>query len=133
MFKIIIGGATAHCTISGVSHASFSNDVSTLRATRRFLDFLPLSNDKRTLPTKIVTDPPDRKVAALSHLIPDDPNTPYDMIHVVKQIVDNADFFEVMPTFAENIVIGFARMEGHTGKFFNSSLNAFLLHDMFTV
>lgn len=112
--KEALGGATAHCTISGVSHASFSNDVSTLRATRRFLDFLPLSNDKRTLPTKIVTDPPDRKVAALSHLIPDDPNTPYDMIHVVKQIVDNADFFEVMPTFAENIVIGFARMEGHT-------------------
>lgn len=87
-----------------------------MRSLRRFVDFLPLSNDKTTLPTKPVTDPGNRSVKAMSQLIPDDPNTPYNMIHVLKEVVDHGDMFEVMPEYAKNIVTGFARMEGQTGK-----------------
>jgi len=112
--KEALGGASTHCTISGVSHGSFANDMSALRAIRKLLDFLPLSNDDSTLPSKPAMDPIDRKLDALSQLIPDDPNTPYDMIHVIKEVVDNGDLFEMMPEFAKNITTGFARMEGQT-------------------
>jgi len=81
---------------------------------RRFLDFLPSSNDKSTLPIKKITDPPDRLVPELERLVPDDPNTPYDMKDIIRQIVDHGDIFEIMPEMAQNIVTGFARMEGHT-------------------
>lgn len=112
--KEALGGASTHCTISGVSHDSFANDVAALRAIRKLLDFLPLSNDSSTLPFKTSMDPIGRKLDALTQLIPDDPNTPYDMIHVIKEVVDNGDLFEIMPEFAKNITIGFARMEGQT-------------------
>ena len=109
-----LGGASTHTAKSGVAHDSFANDVSALRAMRKLMDFLPSSNDKSTLPIKEVTDPPHRLVPAIQRLVPDDPNSPYDMKDVIKEIVDNGDLFEIMPDWAENIVTGFARMEGHT-------------------
>ena len=109
-----LGGASVHTAISGVAHESFPNDVAALRAMRRLLDFLPLSNDKNTLPKKDVTDPADRPINAIDHLVPDDPNTPYDMKDVITQVVDHGDIFEIMPDYATNIVTGFARMEGQT-------------------
>jgi propionyl-CoA carboxylase beta chain len=81
---------------------------------RRLLDFLPASNDKNTLPVKETTDPADRLVPSLERLVPDDPNTPYNMKDVIRETVDNGDFFEIMPAMAQNIVTAFARMEGHT-------------------
>lgn len=81
---------------------------------RRLLDFLPSSNDKSTLPIKEVTDPPDRDIELLDHLVPDDPNSPYDMKVVISKIVDDGDMFEIMPEYATNIVTGLARMEGRT-------------------
>ena len=81
---------------------------------RRLLDFLPSSNDKSTLPIKEVTDPPDRLVPAVERLVPDDPNTPYDMKDVIREVIDHGDMFEIMPDMAQNIVTAFARMEGRT-------------------
>jgi propionyl-CoA carboxylase beta chain len=109
-----LGGSKVHVSKSGVAHGDFENDVAAMRAMRRLLDFLPSSNDKATLPVKKVTDSPDRLVPQVERLVPDDPNTPYDMKDVIRQIVDNGDLFEIMPDMAKNIVIGFARMEGHT-------------------
>jgi len=109
-----LGGASTHCSVSGVAHASFSNDVTALHSLRSFLDFLPLSNEKDTLPRRQSTDPADRVVTALNQLIPDDTNIPYDMTHVVKQIIDHGDLFQIMPKFAKNMLTGFARMNGRT-------------------
>ena len=116
--KEALGGSTTHCSTSGVSHGSFPNDVIAMRSLRNFLDFLPLSNDKSTLPLKPVTDSGGRELPALTRLVPDDPNTPYDMIHVIREVVDHGDLFEIMPEYAKNIVTGFGRMEGQTGNFF---------------
>mmetsp|Transcript_24488 Transcript_24488/g.27336 ORF Transcript_24488/g.27336 Transcript_24488/m.27336 type:complete len:569 (+) Transcript_24488:98-1804(+) len=109
-----LGGSRVHVSKSGVAHGRFENDIATMKAMRRFLDFLPSSNDKSTLPIKKITDPPDRLVPELERLVPDDPNTPYDMKDIIRQIVDHGDIFEIMPEMAQNIVTGFARMEGHT-------------------
>jgi propionyl-CoA carboxylase beta chain len=109
-----LGGSKVHTTKSGVAHGDFANDVAALRAMRRLLDFLPSSNEKSTLPVKETTDPADRLVPEVERLVPDDPNTPYDMKDVIRQIVDHGELFEIQPAMAGNIVTGFARMEGHT-------------------
>ena len=110
-----LGGASVHTTKSGVAHGSFPNDVAALRAMRRLIDFLPSSNDKSTMPIKPnVTDPTTRLVPSLRRLVPDDPNTPYDMKHVIRETVDHGDMFEIMPNFAPNLVTAFGRMGGHT-------------------
>jgi propionyl-CoA carboxylase beta chain len=109
-----LGGSKVHVSKSGVAHGDFENDVAALRAMRRLIDFLPSSNDRATLPIKKVTDPGDRLVPQVERLVPDDPNTAYDMRDVIRQIVDNDDIFEIMPEMAQNIVTGFARFEGHT-------------------
>lgn len=109
-----LGGASVHTSKSGVAHDSFPNDVAAIRAMRRLLEFLPSSNDKTTLPIKVTDDPSNRLVPALERLVPDDPNTPYDMKDVIREVVDDGDIFEIMPDMSQNIVTAFARMEGHT-------------------
>jgi propionyl-CoA carboxylase beta chain len=114
-----LGGSTTHTTKSGVAHGAFPSDVAAMRAMRRLLSFLPSSNDKTTLPVLelaagLTVDPADRLVPALGRLVPDDPNTPYDMRDIIRLTVDHGDYFEIMPDFAKNIVTCFARMQGHT-------------------
>lgn len=109
-----LGGASVHATKSGVAHGTFANDVTALRGLRRLMDYLPLSNDPKSLPVKPSTDLPNRLVPSLGRLVPDDPNTPYDMKTVIKEIVDHHEMLEIMPDMARNIVTAFARMEGHT-------------------
>jgi hypothetical protein len=64
---------------------------------RRLLDFLPASNEKGTMPIKKITDPGDRLVPEIDRLVPDDPNTPYDMKDVIRRVVDHGELFEIMP------------------------------------
>jgi propionyl-CoA carboxylase beta chain len=109
-----LGGTGVHTSKSGVAHDSYPNDVAALRAMRRLIGFLPSSNDKSTLPVKNCDDPWDREVPGVELLVPDDPNSPYDIKEVVKEIVDDGDLFEIQPDMAPNIVTAFARMEGHT-------------------
>jgi propionyl-CoA carboxylase beta chain len=79
------------------------------------IDFLPSnSNVPESAVTKVTTDPPDRLVPAVGRLVPDDPNTPYDMKDVIREIVDHGDLFEIMPAYAGNIITSFARMNGQT-------------------
>jgi propionyl-CoA carboxylase beta chain len=92
-----LGGSKVHTSKSGVAHGDFANDVAALRAMRKLLDFLPSSNDKSTLPVKEATDPADRLVPQVARLVPDDPNTPYDVKDVIRHVVDHSDLFEIMP------------------------------------
>ncbi len=108
-----LGGAVTHTTKSGVADYAFENDVEALLQLRRFIDFLPASN-REAPPTRPCIDPIDREELSLDTLVPADPAKPYDMKELIQKVVDEGDFFELQPSHAGNIVIGFARMEGST-------------------
>ncbi len=108
-----LGGATMHSRTSGVAHGAFANDVEMLMQTRALMSYLPLSN-REGAPSVPCHDPIDRPSAVLDQIIPDNPNTPYDMRQVILQIVDNAEFFEIHRDFATNIIVGFGRIDGQS-------------------
>ena len=108
-----LGGAITHTAKSGVADRAFGDDVEALAEVRRFIDFLPPSNREQPpiWPTK---DPLDRSEPSLDTLVPGDPQKPYDMKELIAKIVDEGDFYETKPTHAQNIITGFARMDGAT-------------------
>jgi propionyl-CoA carboxylase beta chain len=108
-----LGGAKVHSEKSGVCDVSFRNDIEALLQARRLIDFLPLSNQSELprIPTK---DKADRISISLNTLVPENPNQSYNMKELIEKIVDEADFFEIQSMFAKNIIVGFARMEGHS-------------------
>ena len=108
-----LGGAITHTSKSGVADRAFENDVDGILQLRRFMDFLP-SNNKEKPPVRPTDDDPNREDMSLDTLIPDNPNKPYDMKELILKMVDEGDFFEVMPDYAGNIITGLARMEGST-------------------
>ena len=108
-----LGGAITHTTRSGVADLAFENDVEALLELRRFVDFLPSSN-RAPGPVRRTQDPRERDEPSLDTLVPANPNKPYDMKELITKVVDDADFFELQPNYAGNILIGFARMEGAT-------------------
>ena len=108
-----LGGARSHTKKSGVADLAFSDDLTLLKQARRMIDFLPLSNEDKP-PKRFTNDPIDRKSYNLDTLIPSNANNPYDIKELVFTLVDEEDFFEIQPNFAQNIVIGFARIAGST-------------------
>ncbi|HEX2581329.1 MAG TPA: acyl-CoA carboxylase subunit beta [Dongiaceae bacterium] len=108
-----LGGATAHSQKSGVADLAFANDVEALLETRRFLGYLPDSNRGRA-PSLPSDDPVDRVDNALDSLIPANPHQPYDMKELVTTIADEAEFFELQPDYARNIITGFIRLAGQS-------------------
>ncbi len=108
-----LGGAKVHTSRSSVADRAYDNDVEAILQMRRLMDFLPAHNQSGVpvLPTR---DSADRVEPSLDTLIPDSPNQPYDINELILKVVDEGDFFEIQEAFAANIVIGFARMEGHT-------------------
>ncbi|XP_025090612.1 propionyl-CoA carboxylase beta chain, mitochondrial-like [Pomacea canaliculata] len=108
-----LGGAKTHTTMSGVAHKAFQNDVDALLQLREFFNFLPLSNQDPS-PVRKCDDPWDRSVPGLDTVVPLETTSAYDMKDIVLGIVDNQEFFEIMPNYARNIIIGFARMDGRT-------------------
>jgi propionyl-CoA carboxylase beta chain len=108
-----LGGATTHTTRSGVADLAFDNDVEALMMARRIIGFLPASNREQP-PVVPTEDRADRVEPSLDTLVPDNPNTPYDITELILKVVDDGDFFELQPDYARNIVIGFARMQGST-------------------
>lgn len=107
-----LGGAVTHSTKSGVADLALENDIEAIHQTRRFIDFLPLSN-KEDAPFRPTSDVGERLEMSLDTLIPDNPNKPYDIKELIGKVVDEGDFFELQPSHAANIVIGFGRIEGH--------------------
>jgi acetyl-CoA carboxylase carboxyltransferase component len=108
-----LGGAHAHATRSGVTHFVVPDDRSAMDEVRYLLSFLP-QNNMEVAPFFTPLDRPDRKDEALTTIIPDSTNQPYDMIDVVQSIVDDGEFYEVHEYFAPNLIVGFARLDGYT-------------------
>lgn len=108
-----LGGATTHATKSGVTHFVGKDEEETLMMIRELLSFLP-SNNMEDGTIVASSDSENRECPKLQSLIPDDPNIPYDMKELIEEIVDERYFFEVMPGFAQNIIVGFARIGGRS-------------------
>ncbi|OWZ83100.1 acyl-CoA carboxylase subunit beta [Natranaerobius trueperi] len=108
-----LGGADAHNTKSGVGHFATDDDKDCLDSIRELLQFLP-SNNMEEPPVFEPSDDPNRKEEDLKDLIPENPNKPYDVRKVITRVVDDNYFFEVQESYAKNIVIGFARLNGRT-------------------
>ncbi|KAJ2402541.1 hypothetical protein GGI23_000641 [Coemansia sp. RSA 2559] len=108
-----LGGAAPHTRKSGVAHGAYDSDVEALARTRELLSYLPQSNRERAAP-RYSADPANRADAALDTLVPADSHMAYDIKDVVARIVDDARFFEIMPDYARNIVVAFARMGGRS-------------------
>lgn len=111
--KEVLGGAHTHCAISGVSHFMGENEEDTLMMVRELLSFLP-SNNMEDAPLMPSLEDNTREDPRLNDIVPADPNKPYDIKELIEAVVDQNYFFEVMPLFAQNIVIGLARMGGKT-------------------
>ncbi|MGE3163758.1 MAG: acyl-CoA carboxylase subunit beta [Planctomycetota bacterium] len=107
-----LGGAHTHHTRSGVAHFSAPNDRACLESIRQLMSYLP-SNNLEPPPFIPTDDPSDRGDVELRDIVPDNPEKPYDMRDVIRRVVDGDSFFEVQPGFAQNILIGFARLGGH--------------------
>ena len=107
-----LGGARTHNERSGVAHFASENDEACLSEIRTLLSYLPLNNheDPPYVPS---SDPGDREDPGLDDLIPRDSSKPYDIKTVIDRVVDVGSFFEVQAGFAQNIVIGFARVDGN--------------------
>lgn len=106
-----LGGAATHSQKSGVCHFTATDDKHCLLLIRELMNFIPSNNldDSPTLGSK---DTPDRINEALNTLIPDNPKKPYDMLAVISEVVDEGYFLEVHKNFAQNIIVGYARMNG---------------------
>ena len=106
-----LGGATTHNTKSGVAHFAAEDEKECLGLIRRLFSFIP-QNNMEDPPFVGTDDPSDRMDEALDTIVPDSPTKPYDMKEVIRKIVDNGDFFEVHEHWAQNIIVGFARLAG---------------------
>jgi acetyl-CoA carboxylase carboxyltransferase component len=108
-----LGGATVHTTISGVAHLAARDEAEALAVIRRILGYLP-QNNLSDPPQHSTADPSDRRDTALDTIVPDDPSKPYDMHDVISGIVDDRDFLEIQPGWAQNMIVGFARLGGES-------------------
>ncbi len=106
-----LGGAMTHNSKSGVAHFMGESEETTLMMMRELLSFLP-SNNMEDSPVRTCTDDVRREDEKLQTLIPEDPNKPYDIKELIESVVDDKYFFEVMPHFAQNIVVGYAWLGG---------------------
>jgi acetyl-CoA carboxylase carboxyltransferase component len=107
-----LGGASTHTTRSGVAHLAAPDEAEALVAVRRVLGHLPQNN--LVDPPRLTTTAGGRDQSALDTIVPDDPSRPYDMHDVIATIVDDGDFLELQPGWAQNILIGFARIDGRS-------------------
>jgi methylmalonyl-CoA decarboxylase alpha subunit len=117
-----LGGAETHNTKSGVAHFMAENEEECLQQIRRLLSFLPSNNLEETYVVEC-NDDLNRLSPQLNDIIPDNPNKPYDMKNIIREVVDNNDFFEIHSHFSENIIVGFGRFNGiSTGIIANQPL-----------
>ncbi|UCG28678.1 MAG: acyl-CoA carboxylase subunit beta [Bacteroidales bacterium] len=108
-----LGGAMTHNSRSGVAHFIGEDDESTMIMIRELLSFLP-SNNMEDPPVKPGSDDVERVDEKLQNIVPVDPNKPYDIKEIITTVADDHNFLEVMPHYAENIVVGFIRLDGKT-------------------
>ena len=109
----VLGGASVHATRSGVAHFAADNEEEGLEIIKALLSFLP-SNNREQAPFVETSDPAGRVADVLNDIIPDNPTKPYDMYEVIGNIVDDGRFLEVHQSWAKNIIVGFAHMNGRS-------------------
>jgi propionyl-CoA carboxylase beta chain len=107
-----LGGAMTHNTESGVAHFACEDESDCLQTIRLLLAYIP-QNNMEDPPALVPKDRPDREDLELSRIVPDEPDRPYDIKDVIGRIVDDSEFLEIQEHWARNIVIGFARLDGH--------------------
>jgi acetyl-CoA carboxylase carboxyltransferase component len=107
-----LGGALAHSTKSGVAQFMTETEEETLLLIRKLFSFIP-ANNMEDPPYVVPTDVIERRCEEFNSIIPENPNMPYDILDILHNTVDDGDFLEVAREFAQNIVVGFARMNGH--------------------
>jgi len=108
-----LGGAVVHASKSGVAHFACENEADAIASIKRLLDYIPQNNCEDP-PFADCTDPLDREDEALNHVVPENPNQPYDIKDVINAVIDSGSFFEVHEDFAQNIVVGFAHLGGRS-------------------
>jgi len=108
-----LGGAQIHASKSGVTHFITDNEEETLLLIKKLVSYIP-SNNLEEPPVVATTDPVERLCSDLNNIIPSNPNKPYNILDVIHSIVDDNEFLEVARNFAQNIVVGFARFNGHS-------------------
>jgi acetyl-CoA carboxylase carboxyltransferase component len=108
-----LGGALVHSEVSGCASLMFSSEKETLEGIRKLLSYLP-QNNVEDPPVAKTADDPARTDSGLADIIPDSPNKPYEIRDVIKRVFDDGDFFEIQPLYAQNIVVGFARLAGRS-------------------
>jgi len=107
-----LGGAKVHAEVSGVADLTVKDDEECLSLIRRLLSFLP-PNWQSSPPRSQPSDDPERLVPALEKIVPSDMRKAYNVVQVIKALVDNGDFLELKPKFARNLVIGLGRLHGY--------------------
>ena len=108
-----LGGAKTHATKSGVSHLTYNNELELIKGIKKLLSYMPQNCEDET-PKVDYEFKESEKRASLENIIPDNSNQPYDIKEVITGTVDEGSFYEVQKDYAENIVIGFARLAGHS-------------------
>ena len=105
-----LGGASAHSTKSGVTHLTYANEIECINGIKEMLSYMP-QNCEEDAPS-IPYEGGNEKRESLNTIIPDNPNQPYDIKEVIEATIDEGSFYEIHKDFAENIVVGFARLAG---------------------
>jgi len=108
-----LGGAEVHASKSGVAHFACDNEADAIERVKKLMRYIPQNNIEDP-PSVECTDPLDREDESLNEIIPANPNQPYDIKDVIRLVVDSGSFFEVHELFAQNIVVGFAHLGGHS-------------------
>ncbi|MGA8923250.1 MAG: acyl-CoA carboxylase subunit beta [Candidatus Dormiibacterota bacterium] len=108
-----MGGSQIHCYESGVGDNEVADDTECIATVKRFLSYLPSSNAEPP-PFRETGDPPDRLVEGLDKIVPANPRAAYDVRKVIKAVFDHSSWLEIKPSWAKNIVVGFARAAGHS-------------------
>ncbi|HDP68831.1 MAG TPA: acyl-CoA carboxylase subunit beta [Candidatus Marinimicrobia bacterium] len=106
-----LGGADTHAVKSGIAHFTYDDEKSLFEGIRTFFNYIPQNNleEPPVIPNQ---DSPDRIDEELNYLVPDNPNKPYDMKEILVRVLDNSEFLEVQALYAQNIIVGFGRLNG---------------------
>lgn len=107
-----LGGASVHSSKSGVAHFTATNEIDCIQQLKKLISYIP-SNCEETIPALPYT-PADELRSGLKDIVPENPNQPYDMREVINLVADEGSFYEVHKNYAENIVVGFARLAGRS-------------------
>src|SRR5690606_18707977 len=108
-----LGGAATHASKSGVAHFACPTEVDCLQRIRQLFSYIP-QNNREDPPRRPTDDPFDRADEGLLRIVPDSPNKPYDMHDVIRSVVDDGELYEVHADYAQNLIVGFAHVGGHS-------------------